>query len=118
MNYLRSTTLGCIESKTGDWGNSIELEGDFSDLYSNCNCELLTECVEQACYFSSFHESSFRYIKLFINCIMTHSYFKEPYGIFKTLKGFSMGDCSAARGSEIILRIYGIKMFARLARED
>ena len=49
---------------------------------------------------------------------MTHSYFKEPNGIFKTLKGFSMGDCSAARGSEIILRIYEIKMFARLAHED
>ena len=48
---------------------------------------------------------------------MTHSYFKEPGGIFKTLEGFSMGDCSAARGSEIILRIYEIQMFARLAQE-
>jgi hypothetical protein len=27
---------------------------------------------------------------------MNHSYFKEPEGMFKTLKGFSMGDCSAA----------------------
>ena len=25
------------KSKTGNWGESIELEGDFGDLYSNCN---------------------------------------------------------------------------------
>jgi len=25
------------KSKTGEWGNSIEMEGDFGDLYSNCN---------------------------------------------------------------------------------
>ena len=106
------------QTKTGDWGNSIELEGDFSDLYSKCNCALLTECVKQACLFSKFHESSFQYIRLLINCIMNHSYFKEPNGIFKTLKGFSMGDCSAARGSEIILRIYEIKMFSVLARNN
>ena len=24
-------------SKTGNWGTSIEIEGDFGDLYSNCN---------------------------------------------------------------------------------
>ena len=29
-----------------------------------------------------------------------------------------MGDCSAARGSEIIIRIYELRMFARLAQED
>ena len=29
-----------------------------------------------------------------------------------------MGDCSAARGSEIILRIYEIKMFSVLARNN
>ena len=46
---------------------------------------------------------------------MSHSYFKEPSGIFKTLKGFSMGDCSAARGSEIILRIYEMDMFKKLS---
>ena len=105
-------------SKTGLWGRSIELEGDFSDLYSNCNKNLLTECVEKACCYAKLHESTFKYIKLLIDSIMTHSYFKEPTGLFKTLKGFSMGDCSAARGSEIILRIYEIKMFTNLARKN
>ena len=42
---------------------------------------------------------------------MNHSYFKEPKGIYKTLNGFSMGDNSAARGSEIILRIFELKIF-------
>ncbi len=47
---------------------------------------------------------------------MTHSYFKQPKGIFKTLKGFSMGDNSAARGSEIILRIYELEIFKKIHR--
>ena len=105
-------------SKTGQWGKSIEIEGDFTDLYSNCNEQLLLECVEKACKYAKLHDSSFSYIKLLIKCIMSHSYFKEPTGIFKTLKGFSMGDCSAARGSEIILRIYEIEIFKRLSRKN
>ena len=47
---------------------------------------------------------------------MSHSYFKQPSGIYKTPKGFSIRDCSAAQGSEIILRIYEIKMFTKLSR--
>lgn len=106
------------KTKTGDWGNSLELEGDFSDLYSNCNVNLLLECVEESCKYAHFHASTFSYIKLLITCIMSHSYFKQPSGIYKTLKGFSMGDCSAARGSELILRIYEIKMFTKLSRNN
>ena len=105
-------------TKTGAWGKSIELEGDFSDLYSNCNEELLSECVQKACKYAKFHDSTFSYIKLLIKCIMSHSYFKEPKGIFKTLKGFSMGDCAAARGSEIILRIYELTMYNKLSRRN
>jgi len=45
---------------------------------------------------------------------MNHSYFKEPKGIFKTLMGFSMGDNSAARGSEIIFRIFELDIFGKL----
>ena len=48
---------------------------------------------------------------------MNHSYFKEPNGIYKTLKGFSMGDNSAARGSEIILRIFEFKIFKKLQEQ-
>ena len=48
---------------------------------------------------------------------MNHLYFKEPEGMFKTLKGFSMGDCSAARGSEIILRIAELDIFKTLSRK-
>ena len=45
---------------------------------------------------------------------MNHLYFKEPNGIYKTLKGFSMGVNSAARGSEKILRIFELKIFKKL----
>ena len=49
-------------------------------------------------------------------CVMTHSYFHEPNGIYRTLNGFSMGDCSAARGSEIILRVYELEIYNDLAK--
>ena len=45
---------------------------------------------------------------------MRHSYFLEPSGTYRTLKGFSMGDCSAARGSEIILRVYEFEIWKKL----
>ena len=32
-------------SRTGDWGKSVELEGDFGDLYSICNAKLLLDCL-------------------------------------------------------------------------
>ena len=99
-------------SKTGLWGHSLELEGDFTDLYSNCNKELLILCVTKACRFAKMSLQTVDYICLLITCIMSHSYFKEPSGLFQTLKGFSMGDSSAARGSEIILRIYEISIFS------
>ena len=90
----------------------MELEGDFSDRYSNCNELLLLKCVTIACKFAKFNENSINYICLLVKCIMNHSYFKEPSGIFKTLNGFSMGDCSSTRGSEIILRISELNIFA------
>ena len=72
--------------------------GDFGDLYTNCNVNLLLGCLKIACKFANFSDSSFQYIEQLVVCSMTHSYFKEPSGIFRTLMGFSMGDCSAARG--------------------
>ena len=105
------------DSKVGNWGSSVEIEGDFSDLYSNCNKNLLISSVTRACKLASLSNSSVDYIKLLIECIMNHSYFKEPSGMFKTLKGFSMGDCSAARGSEIILKIAELDIFNALSRK-
>ena len=102
------------QSKTGEWGNSIEMEGDFGDLYSNCNQELLEQCLIKATQISKLGEESKDYILNLMRVSMKHSYFKEPKGIFKTLKGFSMGDNSAARGSEIILRIYKLEIFRKL----
>ena len=76
-------------SKTGDWGKSIELEGDFEDLYSNCNAKLLLECLKKSCKLSNFSDSTFIYIEKLVSCAMSHSYFREPSGVFRTLMGFS-----------------------------
>ena len=48
---------------------------------------------------------------------MNRSYFHEPTGIYRTTRGFSMGDNAAARGSEIILRGAEYSIFDRLSRE-
>ena len=102
------------KSKTGEWGKSIEFEGD---LYSNCNQELLKECLLEAGKIAKLEPTSIDYILNFMKVSMRHSYFKEPEGIFKTLSGFSMGDNAAARGSEIILRIYELQIFKLLHRK-
>ena len=102
------------KSKTGEWGNSIEMEGDFGDLYSNCNKELLEKCIIKAGRIAKLQPESIDYVLKLMKVSMNHSYFKEPKGIFKTLNGFSMGDNSAARGSEIILRIHELDIFRNI----
>ena len=102
------------KSKTGCWGSTIELEGDFGDLYSNCNKNLLENCIIKACKIAGLNSESESYIINLMRCSMNHSYFKEPTGIFKTLEGFSMGDNSAARGSELILRIHELDIFKKI----
>ena len=69
-------------STTGEWGESVELEGDFGDLYSNCNKNLLEECIIKACKFAKISSCSQDYIITLMKCSMNHSYFKEPTGIF------------------------------------
>ena len=102
------------KSKTWDWGKSIEFEGDFRDLYSNCNKELLEECLLKAGKIGKLEPTSIGFILNLIKVSMGHSYLKEPEGGFKTLNGFSMGENSAARVSEIILRIYELQIFKLL----
>ena len=100
-------------SKTGTWGSSVELEGDFGDLYSNCNEHLLLSSIKTCCKIAGLSDLSFEYIEQLVKCVMNHSYFLEPTGTFRTLKGFSMGDCSAVRGSEIILRVYKFEIWKK-----
>ena len=45
-------------SKMGNLGSSIEFEGDFGDLYSNCNEKLLLSCIKTSCTSASFSDSS------------------------------------------------------------
>ena len=98
------------------WGCSLEIQGYFRDLYSNCNLNLLVSCVTKACRFAGFNSSTTDYINLPIKCLMIHSYFKEP--IFKTMKGFSMGDSFVAHGSKIILRIFELKFLSNLSKRS
>ena len=59
--------------------------------------------LKKSCKIAHFLNSTFLYIEQLVTCTMSHSYFREPTGVFKTLLGSSMGDCSAAHVSEIIL---------------
>ena len=73
------------KSKIGKWGKSIELEGDFGDLYSNCNTELLEKCLMKAGKIAKLEPTSIHYILNLMKVSMQrHSYFKEPEGILKT----------------------------------
>ena len=50
------------DSKVGIWGSSVEIKGDFSDLYSNCNKNLLISSVTRACKLASLSDNSVDYI--------------------------------------------------------
>ena len=67
---------------------------------------------------ANFSDASFDYIQQLISCVMRQSYFLEPTGTFKTLKGFAMGDCSAARGSEIILRVFELEIWKKICSRN
>jgi hypothetical protein len=104
-------------STTGDWGQSLEVQADFSDLYSNCEENLLKKHVRTGCILAGFSAETIEYIMRLIEIDMRKSYFKEPGGIYKTDRGFSMGDNSAADGSEIILRGTELEIFQKISDE-
>jgi hypothetical protein len=82
-----------------------------------CNEELLKKHVRKACYLAGFSEATIDYIFNLIEVNMRHSYFREPSGIFQTKTGFSMGDASASRGSEVILRSSELDTYEKLFLE-
>ena len=83
-------------------------------MYSNCNRDLLKHHVRHGAELAGLGEDTIQYIFNLIHVNMEHSYFKEPTGIFHTTHGFSMGDNSASRGSEVILRDSELGTFAAL----
>lgn len=62
-------------------------------------------------------KSSQTYILNLLEVNSKHSYFKEPTGIFRSDKGYSMGDHSAGRGSEVSLKGSEIESFEELDRK-
>ena len=70
------------ETKIGPFGHSIEVEADFSNLYSFCNMELLKKHVAKGLKLAKIMDVSKDYIFNLIEVEMTRSYFKEPGGIY------------------------------------
>ena len=91
------------KAKIGNLGTSIELNADFSDLYSFCDINLLKKHVKVACELAGFNTNTVDYINNLIFVEMNRSYFCEPTGVFRTTQGFSMGDnaiCAESRASK------------------
>ena len=65
---------------------------------------MLEEHVGNGLDLAKISTKSKEYVFNFFDVEMEKSYFKKPSGIFRTTKGFSMGDLAVTRGSEIILR--------------
>ena len=102
------------DPKFGDFSTGIILESDFKNMYSNINVTMLKKYVKIASNLAGFSEDSITYINNLIDVNMNHSYFKEPNGIHHTEKGFSMGDKSASRGSEVVLRTSELDTYREL----
>ena len=110
--YLVSPSVNGIDEAIARIKAS-QLEGDFGDLSSNCNEHLLLSCIKTSCKMAGLSDLSLKYIEVLVTFVMRHSYFLEPSGTFRTMKGFSMSDCSTVRGSEIILRIYEFEIWKK-----
>ena len=100
--------------RTGDWGTMAQFDADFTNMYSLCDVELLKRHVLNGARLAGLSEDSVAYIFNLIEVNMAHSYFREPTGIFHTTTGYSMGDNSASKGSEVILRDSELGTFQRL----
>ena len=103
--------------KTGAWGTT-QLDGDFENMFSNCHKELLERHVRHGAELAGLGEDSIQFIFNLIHVNMEHSYFKEPAGIFHTTRGYSMGDMSASRGTEVVLRDSELGTFEALHTRD
>ena len=77
VNGIAESIFRTKGSTTESWGRSLEIKGDFSDLYSNCNKALLLKGVRIACGFDRFDNDSIKYISLCITCIMDCSYLRS-----------------------------------------
>ena len=97
LDRLRAT-------ESDDWGTTLQFDADFKNMYSNCNVQLLKDSIKICAGYAGLSEATVDYINNLVDVNMTHSYFHEPTGIFHTASSFSMGDHSASRGSEVILR--------------
>ena len=102
----------------GEWGSSIDLEGNFSDLYSNVDLQTLKKYVKMGSEMAGISKTSQNYIINLLEVNSRHFYFREPSGIFHSDKGYSMGDHSAGRGSEVSLKGSEIESFRLLEQED
>ena len=109
---------GIKHLKTGAWGTTAQLDADFENMYSNCHKDLLKLHVRHAAELAGFSEDTIQYIYNLIRVNMEHSYFKEPHGKFHTMRGYSMGDMSASKGSEVILRDSELGTFTALKSRD
>ena len=90
FGFLSPSVTGVTEAidhiknhEMGIWGQLMFLEGDFEDLYSNCNKFILIKSVNFAMEKAKFSELAKNYIHELISCVMEKSFFHEPGGIFK-----------------------------------
>ena len=108
LDRLRTT-------ESGSWGTTVQFDANFKNMYSNCNVQLLKNFIKICAGYAGLSEASIYYINNLVDVNMTHSYFHEPTGIFHTASGFSMGDHSASRGSEVILRTSELRTYRALS---
>ena len=55
------------------WGSSIELTGDFGDVYPNCNKNLVENCILQAYKIAKLNSESLIFIINLMKFSMNHS---------------------------------------------
>ena len=97
-----------------DWKRTLEVNGDFSDMYSNAVEQDVSNAYRLCFLFTKMCKESRQYILMLVHIILTFNFFKEPTGIFTSENGFAMGCRTSAISTDILLLASEFRLFSRI----
>lgn len=85
------------------WKSSLEVSGDFTDMYSNAQESDVISAYKLCFKYSNFCHETELFILELIQIVLRFNFFKQPTGIYTSDNGFAMGCKTSAISTDILL---------------